>query len=412
MKDQFNSIEEIIADVRQGKLVILVDDEDRENEGDLILAADHVSTEAINFMVTEARGLVCLTLTSQQIDRLRLPMMIREEENLSPNKTAFTVSIEASWGISTGISAADRAQTVRIASNPEAKPSDIHIPGHIFPIRAQQGGVLRRAGHTEASVDLAQLAGLNPAAVICEVMNHDGSMARVTDLKKFAQKHNIKIGTIVDLIEYRLSRDVLVEEVVNVELPPEFHGLRARVFKSKYDGVEHLVLQKGEVKKDEPVLVRMHLDCYTRDVFAQLQSGESALAHALQKIEESESGLFVLLRGMNKPAGLVAEIKALCGELGPAGMDNKDYGIGAQILRAVGATKIRLLSNKSEHESQKTEKRVGLKAFDLEIVEVVSLREDDNEKDSEEKSDAEDGQKVSDDKTKKPQNRRGHVPLQ
>src|SRR6185312_6753038 len=178
MKDQFNTIEELIEDVRQGKIVILVDDEDRENEGDLVLAADHVSAQSINFMASEARGLVCLALSSQQIDRLRLPMMIREEENLSPNKTAFTVSIEASWGVSTGISAADRAHTVRIASNPEAKPSDVHMPGHIFPIRAQQGGVLRRAGHTEGSVDLAQLAGLNPAAVICEVMNHDGSMAR------------------------------------------------------------------------------------------------------------------------------------------------------------------------------------------------------------------------------------------
>jgi 3,4-dihydroxy 2-butanone 4-phosphate synthase/GTP cyclohydrolase II len=399
MKDQFNTIEELIEDVRQGKIVILVDDEDRENEGDLVLAADHVTPEAINFMVSEARGLVCLALSAQQIDRLRLPMMIRDEENLSPNKTAFTVSIEASWGVSTGISAADRAHTVKIASNPEAKPSDVHMPGHIFPIRAQQGGVLRRAGHTEGSVDLAMLAGLHPAAVICEVMNHDGSMARVHDLRKFAHKHGLKIGTIVDLIEYRLSRDVLVEEVINVELPPEFHGLRARVFKSKFDGVEHLVLQKGEVKKDVPVLVRMHLDHYTRDVFSQLQSGDSSLVHALQKIQEADSGLFVLLRGMNKPAGLTAEIKALCGESAPAEMDTRDYGIGAQILRAAGVTKIRLLSNKSEHETQKMEKRVGLKAFDLEIVEMVSLREDENEKDSESSD-------------KKSQNRRGHFPLQ
>lgn len=409
MKDQFNTIEELIEDVRHGKIVILVDDEDRENEGDLVLAADHVTPQAINFMASEARGLVCLALSSQQIDRLRLPMMIRDEENLSPNKTAFTVSIEASWGVSTGISAADRAHTVKVASNPEAKPSDIHMPGHIFPIRAQQGGVLRRAGHTEGSVDLAVLAGLNPAAVICEVMNHDGTMARVPDLRKFAQKHGIKIGTIVDLIEYRLSRDVLVEEVINAELPPAFHGLRARVFKSKFDGVEHLVLQKGEIKKDEPVLVRMHLDQYTRDVFSQAQNEDSALTHALQKIREADSGVFVLLRGMNKPTGLVAEIKALCGETAAPEMDNRDYGIGAQILRAVGATKIRLLSNKSENETHK-EKRVGLKAFDLEIIETVSLREDENGK--EDSKEVGSKETSSESKSEKSQNRRGHFPLQ
>lgn len=203
MNQEFNSTAELIEDIRNGKIVILVDDEDRENEGDLVLAADHVSPSLINFMAVEARGLICLSLTGQQVDRLQLPPMVPDSLNRSPNKTAFTISIEASTGVSTGISAADRAHTIKVASNPNAKPSDVIMPGHIFPIRAQEGGVINRAGHTEGSVDLARLAGLNPAAVICEVMNLDGTMARVNDLKSFAKKHNLKIGTIVDLIAYR-----------------------------------------------------------------------------------------------------------------------------------------------------------------------------------------------------------------
>ncbi len=368
-QEGFNNIEELIEDIRLGKMVLLIDDEDRENEGDLVLAADHVTPGLINFMATEARGLICLALSSQQIDRLQLPQMVRDDQNFSPNKTAFTVSIEASWGVSTGISAADRAHTIKVAANPDAKPSDVHMPGHIFPIRAQQGGVLKRAGHTEGSVDLAKLAGLNPAAVICEVMNADGTMARVPDLKAFAKKHGIKIGTIVDLIEYRLSREILVEELINAELPAAFRGFRARVFRSKVDGVEHLVLQKGEITKGKPSLVRVHVESGTRDLFGQLLNGESSLQQALKHIEQEGEGLILLLRGMTKPMGLVAEVKALCGEKQQADMDSRDYGIGAQILRAVGAHQIRLLSNR-------VEKRVGLKAYDLEIVELVCLKED------------------------------------
>lgn len=199
----FDSISELIAEIRAGKMVILIDDEHRENEGDLVVAADHITPEAVNFMAREARGLICLSLSAQQVDRLQLPQMVQEDKNLSSNKTAFTVSIEASEGVTTGISAADRARTIRVASNPNAKPSDVHMPGHIFPIRAQDGGVLKRPGHTEGSVDLVTLAGLNPAAVICEVINDDGTMARVPDLRSFAKKHNLKIGTIVDLIQYR-----------------------------------------------------------------------------------------------------------------------------------------------------------------------------------------------------------------
>jgi len=384
----FNNIEELIEDIRHGKMVLLVDDEDRENEGDLVLAADHVNPAMINFMAVEARGLICLALSPAQIERLQLPQMVRDDQNFSPNKTAFTVSIEASFGVTTGISAADRAHTVRVASSPEAKPSDIHMPGHIFPIRAQHGGVLKRAGHTEGSVDLARLAGLNSAAVICEVMNSDGTMARVPDLKNFALKHGIKIGTIVDLIEYRLSREVLVEEIYSVELPQRMDGFRARVFKSKLDGVEHLVLQKGDIEKDQPVLVRVQADSYTRDLFSTLNSGETSLEQSLNKISDAGSGALLLIRGSNRPQGLVAELKSMIGEQSLREMDHRDYGIGAQILRAIGAQKIRLLSNT-------VEKRIGLKAFDLQIVDFVSLK-DESEKD--EKQDT--------------QNRSGHVTLQ
>jgi 3,4-dihydroxy 2-butanone 4-phosphate synthase/GTP cyclohydrolase II len=368
---EFNTIPEIIDDVRQGKMVILVDDEDRENEGDLILAADHVSTQAVNFMVKEARGLVCLCLTAQQVERLHLPLMVRDDLNFAPNKTAFMVSIEASEGISTGISAADRAQTVRAAANPHAKPTDIHMPGHIFPIRAQQGGVLKRAGHTEASVDLARLAGLNPAAVICEVMNDDGSMARVGDLREFATKHNIKIGTIVDLIAYRLANETLVEELTSIPLPASFgENMTARVFRSTVDGLEHLVIQKGEIKKDHPTLVRVHVDNFTRDFMSTLQRRGSSVCESLKLIDKEESGAFVLLRGNNRTTALAQEIQSLIGleDIRPSTplMDERDYGIGAQILRVIGANKIRLLTNKPE-------KKVGLKAFDIEIVEIVAI---------------------------------------
>lgn len=367
----FNTIPEIIEDIRNGKMVILVDDEDRENEGDLILATDHVTTQAINFMITEARGLVCLTVTAQQIERLQLPLMVRDDMNFAPNKTAFTVSIEAAEGISTGISAADRAHTLKVAANPHAKPSDIHMPGHIFPIRAQQGGVLKRAGHTEASVDLARLAGLNPAAVICEVMNPDGSMARVNDLKEFAKKHSIKIGTIVDLIAYRLANETLVEEIAALDLPETFgKDMKARVFRSTVDGLEHLVIQKGEITPEKETLVRVHVDNFTRDFMAVLQRGASTVLESIKLINEQPSGAFVLLRGNNRTHGLAQELQVLVGmdDVRPSTplMDERDYGIGAQILREIGARKVRLLTNKPE-------KKVGLKAFDIEIVEIVAI---------------------------------------
>jgi 3,4-dihydroxy 2-butanone 4-phosphate synthase/GTP cyclohydrolase II len=335
------------------------------------MATDHENAQAINFMISEARGLVCLCMTPQQMDRLQLPLMVRDEYNFAPNKTAFTVSIEAAEGISTGISATDRAHTCKVAANPHAKPADVHMPGHIFPIRAQQGGVLKRAGHTEASVDLARLAGLNPAAVICEVMNPDGSMARVPDLKDFAKKHNIKIGTIVDLIAYRLANETLVEELGNFPLPASFgENYKARVFRSTVDGLEHLVIQKGEIKKDVPTLIRVHVDNFTRDFMGVLQRKASSVLESFKMIEEAGSGAFVLLRGNNRTHGLNQELQVLMGmeDVRPATplMDERDYGIGAQILREIGANKIRLITNKPE-------KKVGLKAFDLEIVEIVAI---------------------------------------
>ncbi len=397
----FNKIEELIEDVRQGKMVILVDDEDRENEGDIVLAADHVTPHAINFMACEARGLICLSLSAPQIERLKLPLMVRDDQNFSSNKTAFTVSIEASTGVTTGISAADRTRTIQVASNPEARPTDVHMPGHIFPIRAQEGGVLRRAGHTEGSVDLAVLAGCGPSAVICEVMNADGTMARVPDLKAFAKKHNMKIGTIVDLIEYRLSRDVLVEEVLSVDLPPAFGPFKARVFRSKIDGLEHLVLQKGEIKHDHPVTVRVHLDSYTRDLFSLMRQGQSQVEAVLSRLEKEDSAVLLLLRGNNK-GSLVAEIKALTGEAEPHPMDQRDYGIGAQILRQLGAHQIRLVTNKID-------KKVGLKAYNLEIVDVISIT------DEEEQNGKEISQKDDNSQEKNHENHqsgRGNVPIQ
>ncbi len=357
-----NSVEELVESIKKGQMVILLDDEDRENEGDLILAADHATPAAINFMATEARGLICLALAPEKVDKLRLPLMVREDQNLSPNKTAFTVSIEASHGVSTGISAADRAHTIKVAANPEAKPADLHTPGHIFPIRAQPGGVLRRPGHTEASVDLMTLAGLNRAAVICEVMNPDGTMARLPDLVKFAEKHDIRIGTIVDLIQYRLAHDSLVKEVYTKTLDKHSLGegdVQLKVFQSTVDQREHLVVVKGDISGQQVVPVRMHMNLMARDIYHNLTQGSSWLEKSLALLKDKECGVFVLLETQSSIPSLT---RLLNSDFGLHELDSRDYGIGAQLLRALGLKKIQLISSRPE-------RRVGLRAFGLEIVE-------------------------------------------
>jgi 3,4-dihydroxy 2-butanone 4-phosphate synthase/GTP cyclohydrolase II len=374
---------ELIEDIRNGKMVILVDDEDRENEGDLIIASDYITPQTVNFMATEARGLICLSMTSEQISRLGIPLMVNDSLNHSPNKTAFTVSIEAAHGVSTGISAADRALTIKVASSPNATSKDIIVPGHVFPIRAQDGGVLKRAGHTEASVDLMKLAGLNPAAVICEIMNPDGSMARLPDLKVFAQKHGIKIGSIESLIKYRVQNESFVEESARARLPSSYgEGFEIRVFVSHLDGREHLALVKGDISGDEPVLVRVHTECVMGDVFGSLRtrSGEYLQA-AMKAIDEAGSGVILYLRFEDMAGQLVNRVKAYHlidrGEPQTEDMtkifktDDKDYGVGAQMLRALGVRKIKLLTNNPA-------KRVGLKGYGLEIVESLALPIDTN----------------------------------
>jgi len=374
----FSTIEEAVEELKQGRMIIVVDDEDRENEGDLVCSAQMVTPQIINFMSKYGRGLICMPCIGSRLDELDIPAMV--EHNTSAHETAFTVSIGAKGKITTGISAYDRCATIQAVINPETKPSDICKPGHVFPLRAREGGVLTRAGHTEAAVDLARLAGHFPAGVICEIMHDDGTMARVPELEKFAARHGLKMITVADLIRYRISKEQLVKRVSEVKLPTEYGDFKAIGYESLVDGSFHLALVKGEVKGKKDVLVRVHSECLTGDVFASKRCDcGKQLALALKKIEEEGEGVFLYMLGHEgRGIGLAKKIKAY--ELQDHGLDTveanvelglppdaRDYGTGAQILRDLGITSMRLLTNNPA-------KRVGLEGYGLSVSERVPLQ--------------------------------------